>query len=132
MISKSSFLLMCAILLCVVHLSESQNWNSFKRKHIASRNVNCDAVMNRHPFRIPGCKRLNTFIHSTAATVQSICRGVIRSTKITSRVLFTLTNCIYRASSGGRCAYNNSGSRNRICVTCEQGSPVHFVKVGQC
>nr|DBA20763.1 TPA: hypothetical protein GDO54_017509 [Pyxicephalus adspersus] len=132
MISKPSCLLIFGILLCVLHLSACQNWNAFRRKHVAQR-VNCNSAMNRSPFRpLVSCKQLNTFIHASASTVKNICQGVIQSTNTTSRVSFRYTNCIFTSRRRRQCRYRAATGNNVICVTCERGAPVHFVRVGRC
>ncbi|XP_073455072.1 oocytes ribonuclease-like [Aquarana catesbeiana] len=129
-----SLLLVFGILLGLSHLSLSQDWPTFQRKHITSTSsIDCNTVMNNSLFIIRGtCKEVNTFIVSTAATVQDICSGVPGPSNVTSSTNFELIDCIRRSEVPPPCPYNSNSENNVICVTCERTLPVHFVRKGRC
>ncbi|PIO26050.1 hypothetical protein AB205_0030460, partial [Aquarana catesbeiana] len=123
-----SLLLVFGIILGLSHLSLSQNWETFQRKHITNKtNINCNKVMYDKLFFIGNqCKILNTFIYSTADTVQDICSGLRSSTS------FELTDCFRTSNNSPPCPYRSYSEDNVISVRCERTLPIHFVRKGRC
>ncbi|XP_063791806.1 sialic acid-binding lectin-like [Pseudophryne corroboree] len=134
MSSVSPFILTLGIVLSLSHLSACQNWPAFQAKHITgSSNIDCITVMNQPLFHVRGrCKSLNTFIHSSAPSVQAICSSVTGNRDVTSSTSFRLTNCFRASDMKPPCPYNRRPETNVICIRCENRLPVHFVKVGRC
>ncbi|CAI9621585.1 unnamed protein product, partial [Staurois parvus] len=90
---------------------------------------NCSRAMNDPIFIVGGqCKDFNTFIHAVAGRVKEICRGVKGTTNKSSPNAYDLTEC----RKATRCNYNGRYEQSKICVTCQNSVPVHFVRRGTC
>nr|AAK30256.1 RNase A-type ribonuclease rc212 precursor [Aquarana catesbeiana] len=126
-------LLVFGILLVLSHLSLSQNWATFQQKHITNTSsINCSNIMNNSLYIVGGqCKKVNTFIASSATTVKGICSGVTDK-KVLSSTKFQLDICTRIFITPRPCPYSSRTETNYICVKCENQYPVHFAGIGQC
>nr|P11916.4 RecName: Full=Oocytes ribonuclease; AltName: Full=RC-RNase; AltName: Full=Sialic acid-binding lectin; Short=SBL-C; Flags: Precursor [Aquarana catesbeiana]AAD10702.1 ribonuclease precursor [Aquarana catesbeiana] len=128
-----SLLLVFGILLGLSHLSLSQNWATFQQKHIINTPIiNCNTIMDNNIYIVGGqCKRVNTFIISSATTVKAICTGVINM-NVLSTTRFQLNTCTRTSITPRPCPYSSRTETNYICVKCENQYPVHFAGIGRC
>ncbi|XP_018423310.1 PREDICTED: ribonuclease, liver-like [Nanorana parkeri] len=125
--------LMLGMLISLIHLSNCQDWQSFKTKHVvSSRNINCKEKLKYPLFLLHGkCRAKNTFIVESEKTVLSICRKAIKKRTITSPMKVRLAICQERKNT--QCAYDIEVPKNsQICLLCYKGKPIHFVKQGKC
>nr|AAK30253.1 RNase A-type ribonuclease rc203 precursor [Aquarana catesbeiana]AAL87036.1 RC-RNase7 precursor [Aquarana catesbeiana] len=128
-----SLLLVFGILLGLSHLSLSQTWAKFQQKHIPSTSsINCNTIMDNNIYIVGGqCKKVNTFIISSATTVKAICNGVTNS-NVLSPTRFQLDTCTRTSITPRPCPYSSKKETNKICVKCENQLPVHFAGIGKC
>ncbi|CAI9622091.1 unnamed protein product [Staurois parvus] len=130
MFSVATLLLVYGILFGLPQNGGAENWATFQRKHISSNSTtgfNCTKAMSDSIFIVNGqCKSFNTFIHAVAGRVKEICKGVKGHKNKTSPNAYDLTEC----TKATRCEYNGRNQRSKICVTCENSVPIHFVRRG--
>lgn len=125
MFAQSFFLLVCGVLLSLSHLSSGQNLETFLKKHVAQKNLNCNKEMIKTLFN---CKERNTFIDAGPEKVKALCKGIADNANVLSRDKFNLIECISKKG----CTYKTKTSANTICLTCRGGVPVHLENVGRC
>ncbi|XP_053329278.1 sialic acid-binding lectin-like [Spea bombifrons] len=129
-------LLTLGVLLSVSSLGESQNFEEFKKNHVVNdENINCTNIIRRRQIRHKNgtCKAVNTFIYTDSIeNIKSICPKSPNRRTVLSQNKFNLIECRLQRPVRQTCHYRERHKYDKICVTCENSKPVHFVPPGTC
>lgn len=124
------------LLMCYALLVETQDWWSFKNKHINDKITKASCTSEIAKRRITAkndskkCKEKNTFIKATSNQVRAVCQngGKPDGKNYVSLYRFTLVTC--KLLSGERqphCKYRGNKSFRHIIVACNKNKyPVHY------
>ncbi|KAK9967228.1 hypothetical protein ABG768_001636 [Culter alburnus] len=129
-IHQSTVILLLVI--CTSLPTYSQNYEAFKRKHVAPgmRAKDCTAVIeNRRINRYGPCKQTNTFIIAAEAQIKEVCisgKGDGKTYK--SNTYFYVIDCTFDKKEWNSCKYKDDVNPKvtQITLTCEGGVPVHY------
>uniref|UniRef100_A0A8C8VJC2 Ribonuclease A-domain domain-containing protein n=1 Tax=Pelusios castaneus TaxID=367368 RepID=A0A8C8VJC2_9SAUR len=132
------FLTLVLLATCLALAQGESHYEKFLRQHVDSSDPSptdprrfCNLLMRRREMATSSsCKHLNTFIHSSAEQIGSICDdggepagGDLRL----SEDSFPLTVCkLQGGADPPDCDYSGSNSNQRIIIACVDGKPVHF------
>ncbi|XP_067398645.1 ribonuclease-like [Emydura macquarii macquarii] len=137
--ARLALLLPLALLAAGLALARGESrYEKFLRQHVdpsdpspADPRRYCNDLMRRRDMATDrSCKHLNTFIHSSAEQIATVCGaggepagGDLRL----SEDAFPLTLCrLQGGAEPPNCDYGGSDSTQRIIIACVDGEPVHF------
>ncbi|XP_048372713.1 ribonuclease-like [Sphaerodactylus townsendi] len=137
---KISFHLAVLLGAVLLQSGEGTRYRDFANSHIeplGPRNEKlsayCYRMMRERGLSRRTCKPSNAFIHSSANSIQLICRGA--GTRVhpwrnmyDSRQSFRVTTCHSRGRFP-RCHYQGEQRNGRVRVGCRNGAPVQFYRL---